>query len=101
MAVHFENAQVRLLWARPNHDYDVAVREEGPDQVNVWFRSGGTRSVVRAYYEDGKPAVEVSERGGGKDDDGRIESNSTEPVRQGSGWQETDGRDDDRLPERG
>jgi hypothetical protein len=80
--VHFEDGTVRLLWARPNQGYDVVVEDDGPDKVSVRFRSGGSRSFVSAYYQDGEPTADVEERGPGKNRD----SQEYEGVRQTSYW---------------
>lgn len=90
MAVRYEDAKVRLLWARPNSGYDVVVRDDGPEQVYVRFRSDRARSLVYAQYKNGEPSEEVVERGGGKGDDGGVEPRSVEPVRQQSNWGDPD-----------
>jgi hypothetical protein len=94
VAVRYLDGTVRLLWARPNSGFDVEVRDDGPDRVFVRFRSDKARSWVSAYYQDGKPAQEVIERGGGKGDDGRIEPKGYEPVRQQSGVDPDQGQGD-------
>lgn len=99
VAVHYEDAKVGLLWARPNDGYDVAVVDEGPDRVFVRFRHNGSQSRVYAFYRDGAPAQEVIERG--KDDDRGIESNSYDPVRQQSDWGDADWWRDEWSRERG
>lgn len=83
MAVHYEDGEVRLLWARPDSGYDVTVLDDGPDKVYVRFRSGGSRSLVSAFYRDGQPAEEVVERG---KDDGGTDSRGSQSVRQQSDW---------------
>jgi hypothetical protein len=83
VAVRYQNNEVRLLWARPNSGYDVAVVDDGPDKVFVRFRNDKSRSRVYAYYKDGKPVEEVVERGGGKDE-GDFEPKGYQPVRQES-----------------
>lgn len=62
-AVRYEGGdKVRLLWARPNRGYDVAVVDDGPERVFVRFKTDSARSRVYAFYRDGKPAEEVVER---------------------------------------
>ncbi|HEY3238939.1 MAG TPA: hypothetical protein VGL92_05195 [Acidimicrobiia bacterium] len=86
VAVRYLDGTVRLLWARPDSGYDVEVADDGPDQVLVRFRSDRARSWVYAYYEDGKPAEAVIERGGGKGNDNDPRPKGSEPVRQQSSW---------------
>ncbi len=90
--MHYEDAQVRLLWARPNSGYDVVVVDDGPDKVYVRFRSGGSRSLVSAYYRDGQPAEEVVERGKGENG---TDARTSEGVRQQSSWSDGDRLDGD------
>ena len=84
MAVRYVDGEVHLLWARPDSGYDVVVVEEGPDRVYVRFSSERPSRVSRvyAYYQDGKPAEEVVERGG--KDDGGPGPKSSDGVRQSS-----------------
>lgn len=63
VAVRYEAGRVRLLWARPNDGFNVEVRSDGPEAVEVEFRGKGHRSLVRAFYEDGAPAQDVVEQG--------------------------------------
>lgn len=72
VAVRYESGRVMLVWARPNDGFDVEVRSDGPEQVEVEFRGKRHRSLVRAFYQDGAPAQDVVEHGrgdggGGKD----------------------------------
>lgn len=73
MAVHYESGSVKLLWARPNDGFEVEVDGDGPEEVEVVFRSERHRSVVRAYWRDGLPAHDVEERGGDDEDEPRGE----------------------------
>ncbi len=89
-AVRYEGGTVRLLWARPNHAYDVAVVDDGPEKVFVRFRKGGNRSLIYAFYRDGKPAAEVIERDGKSGDD-----SDSAPQGYQTTWRVSDGADDD------
>ncbi|MDQ3946195.1 MAG: hypothetical protein M3357_13795 [Actinomycetota bacterium] len=103
VAVRYLDGTVRLLWARPDSGYDVEVADDGPDKVLVRFRSDRARSWVYAYYEDGKPAEAVIERGGGKgkDDDPQPKGDEPSVSSRESSQVDSDSRDGDGTRWRG
>jgi hypothetical protein len=88
---------VRLLWARPNRGYDVAVVDDGPEKVFVRFKTDTARSRVYAFYRDGKPAEAVVESGGRAEDDREVEPKGYQPTTwNGDSTSESDSTRDDR-----
>jgi hypothetical protein len=61
VAVKYSNGNVQLKWARPNPGYQVYVRDNGPDQVIVYFYTRNHISQVAAYYNGSTPAFDVQE----------------------------------------
>lgn len=68
VAVRYEAGRVRLLWARPNDGFRVNVAEDGPEAVDVIFRSRQHYSRIRALWADGAPRHQVVERPSGEHD---------------------------------
>ncbi|HZQ78727.1 MAG TPA: hypothetical protein VFE55_15440 [Acidimicrobiia bacterium] len=61
VAVRYSAGNVQLKWARPNPGYQVYVRDNGPDQVIVYFYTRNHISQVAAYYNGSTPAFDVQE----------------------------------------
>jgi hypothetical protein len=61
VAVRYSGGNVQLKWARPNPGYQVYVRDNGPDQVIVYFYTRNHISQVAAYYNGDTPAFDVQE----------------------------------------
>jgi len=59
--VRYSGGNVQLKWARPNPGYQVYVRDNGPDQVIVYFYTRNHISQVAAYYNGSTPAFDVQE----------------------------------------
>jgi len=64
VAVRYSGGKVELKWARPNPNYQVYVRSNGPDQVIVYFYTRNHVSQVVAYYNGTVPASDVQEYSG-------------------------------------
>jgi|GEM_PF-4121268 len=61
VSVKYSNGNVQLKWARPNPGYQVYVRDNGPDQVIVYFYARNHISQIAAYYSGPTPANDVQE----------------------------------------
>lgn len=66
VAVRYESGKVSLLWARPNPGFTMDVKEDGPEEVEVRFRSEAQETRIEAWW-DGEPRHRVEERDSGEE----------------------------------